>query len=134
MGSSGIYTTHYPTYQRRQDSFWTTPFVLLAVVMGCAVYGNMNKSPFFDRIWMISLNLDTVSMMPQLWMASKIGGEVDMMTSHFVALLFFSRCFVLCFWLVGLPDVLPHMSVVSCGWLIFAQILQLFISGDFMYY
>ena len=99
------------------------------------VHGNLNKSPFFDVMWTISMNLDTIAMLPQLWMLTKIGGEVNGMTAHFVAALSFSRACSFAFWIYGYKEVGDSSKWNFAGrQLIAAHGLQVLLSLDFMYY
>jgi hypothetical protein len=61
------------------------PLVLPCIVLGFFVHGNFNRSYVFDTIWQISLNIETLSMLPQLMLLSKAGGKVDGPTCHWIA-------------------------------------------------
>ena len=41
------------------------------------IHADLNRSFLYDTIWAASTNLDTVAMLPQLWMMTRIGGEVE---------------------------------------------------------
>merc|ERR550537_1185966 len=41
------------------------PIVLPCIALGCFVHGNFNRSYVFDAIWQISLNIETLAMLPQ---------------------------------------------------------------------
>ena len=40
------------------------------------MHADLNRSELFDTIWAVSTNIDTLAMLPQLWMMSKVGGQV----------------------------------------------------------
>merc|ERR1719231_1690637 len=87
----------------------------------------------------MSTNLDTVAMLPQLWMVTKLG-EVESMTSHFVALLIASRACSFAFWFYGYKELRDdprggRATLNLAGWqLIAAHALQLLLSLEFLYY
>jgi len=82
------------------------------------------------------LFLDTITMLPQLWMLTKLGGQVESLTSHFVAALVVSRCLSFAFWLYGYKELVPQAGGPNiAGYtIITAHSLQLLLCADFMYY
>lgn len=131
-----VYTTHSSTYSRDADTLQVLPILALAVVVAAVCKGDLNRSLFFDFMWMLSVSVDTVAMVPQLWLLSKLGGKVDALTSHFVALLFLSRFLTFTFWFCGYPELAPlDNSWNACGYAHVAlHFAQLVLCGDFMYY
>merc|ERR1719321_696487 len=88
-----VFVTHRTTSQEQHDSF---PIGVQNMVMGCfilavGIHPNLDRRPLFDILWTTGCYLETLSMLPQLWMLSKIGGEVEALTSHFVVLSAMSR-------------------------------------------
>merc|ERR1719231_1961753 len=88
----------------------------------------------------MSTNLDTVAMLPQLWMVVKLG-EVECLTSHFVALLIASRACSFAFWFYGYKELQDtgtaygRNSINLAGLqLLAAHALQLLLSLDFLFY
>merc|ERR1719379_1611038 len=76
-----ILVSHRTTHQETQDSF---PLSIQSAVMGCfilavIVHPNLNRWPLFDILWTTGCYLETLAMLPQLWMLSKIG-EVEALT------------------------------------------------------
>jgi hypothetical protein len=127
--------THRSTFQGTKDTMDVARLIPPCVVLAVLVHGNLNKSPFFDVMWTISMNLDTIAMLPQLWMLTKIGGEVNGMTAHFVAALSFSRACSFAFWIYGYKEVGDSSKWNFAGrQLIAAHGLQVLLSLDFMYY
>jgi len=124
------------TYQVELDTFPVWKMIPAAMVLGCAVHGNLNHSPFFDKTWTIGLWLDTLAMLPQLWMLIAKGGEVEALTSNFVALVFASRVLSFWFWFTGMPELAPKDgSMNTVGYLIVGtHAIQLLLSADFMYH
>lgn len=129
-----VKTTHSATYQFELDTMHIARLYPICVIMAVFIHGDLNNSFIFDVIWTISMNLDTVAMLPQLWMLSKIG-EVEGMTSHFVASLMVSRACTFSFWFYGFHELRRGDRFNIAGWqLIGAHGLQLLLSADFMYY
>merc|ERR1719473_2320528 len=134
-----LYTMHTAlkgTYDAANDSLPVFKLVPACVVLAIFVHGDLNDSPFFDIMWTISMYLDTIAMLPQLWMLTKIGGEVEALTSHFVACMVISRLCAFSFWFYGYEEITQsthHFN--AAGYLILvAHLLQLFLSADFMWY
>jgi len=128
-----MYTSHRSTYQEEYDTFDVFRLVPPCIVLAMCVHGHLNGCPFFDSAWTASMNLDTIAMLPQLWMLAKIGGEVDGMTSHFVVALAFSRLCAFSFWAYGYTEI-HRVSAVAGYQLLFAHGMQVLLSLDFVYY
>jgi len=122
------------TYQEEFDTFAVERVVPVCIVMAMFIHGNLNSSWFFDTVWFASMNLDTVALLPQLWMLAKIGGEVEGMTSHFIALVMLSRVCQFAFWFYGFRELMRSGPNIA-GWqMITAHGLQLVLSVDFGYH
>merc|ERR1719265_2089965 len=105
-----IYTclqTHKDTYQAEQDSLDVKPVLLGCFVLGVLIHPDLNDRPFFDAIWAASLYIDVVSMVPQLWMMSKVGSSVEALTGHYIAMVACSRLMSCIFWYFGYPELAP---------------------------
>jgi len=131
-----LYTTDRGTYDAEADTCQIWPFLAGALVVAAITRGDLNDSLFFDMAWMMSVAVDTVAMVPQLWLLSKLGGTVDALTSHFVALLFLSRALTFAFWFYGYPELAPlDNSFNACGYAhVCLHFAQLLLCADFMYY
>ena len=81
-----VHKKYMHSYQEEFDTLPLKPMIFPCVVVACFVHGTFNKNKFFDVTWAISTNLETFTLVPQLWMLAKMGGKVDNMTGHFVAL------------------------------------------------
>merc|ERR1719181_1852671 len=128
-----MYTTHIATYQEEYDTFDVFRLVPPCIVLAMCIHGHLNSCPFFDTCWTTAMNLDSIAMLPQLWMLAKIGGEVDGMTSHFVVALAFSRLCGFAFWVYGYVEV-ARVSKVAGYQLLAAHGMQVLLSLDFVYY
>jgi len=131
-----VHKRYKTTYQQELDTFPLWKIMPGAILLGCTVHGNLNHSPFFDKMWTISLWLDTLAMLPQLWMLIAKGGEVEALTSNFVALIFASRTMSFWFWFTGMDELAPKDGGFNTvGYLIVgAHAMQLLLSADFMYH
>jgi len=123
------------TYSAEEDTLPIFNFAPACVLLAVFIHGDLNDSPVFDVLWTIGLNLDTISMLPQLWMLTKLGGDVESLTSHFVALQVLSRCCSFAFWYYGYVEITPPGRFNAAGYMIIiAHLAQLLLSADFMYY
>jgi len=133
--SKGSYRS---SYNEEADSLTITPLIAVSVVMAILIHGDLNASPFFDTVWMTSLNLDTVAMLPQLWMLTKVGGKVPSLMGHFIACMVFSRMSSLFFWCVAYPELAPlkggygGMNLPGL-FIVLPQLAQVLVAGDFLY-
>jgi len=125
-------TTYRASYQEEYDTMDVSRLFPICVLMAILIHGDLNNSFIFDTIWTLHMNLDTVAMVPQLWMLMKMG-EVESMTSHFVAALVFSRACTFSFWFYAYVELYGEASV-SGYQLIIAQSVKLLIAADFMFY
>jgi len=138
--------THKVTFQADQDSLEIWRAVPVMIVLAMVLRGNLNKSIFFDTTWTVGMYLDTIAMLPQYWMLVRKGGEVEALTSHFVALVVLSRACSLAFWYYGYKELAPRPNknvgfintmtgLNVAGWLIVAcHSIQVLMSADFMYH
>jgi hypothetical protein len=131
-----LYRMKLANVEQPQDSMRIWTMIIPCAIMGTLIHADLNNSVFFDRIWTISMNIDTLAMAPQLWLMGKVGGEIDSFTSHFVALLFLSRCCSFAFWFYGYPELAPVGGGLNVAgwWIVACHGFQLILSGDFMYY
>jgi len=126
--------THKSTYQAQIDSVEMWRCVPACVLLALFVHGDLNESPVFDVLWTVSLNLDTVCLIPQLWMVYKLGDRADALTPHYVAAIVVSRLFAFWFWFHGFPEIAPAKGGFNtAGWLIIgSHTFQMLVASDFM--
>lgn len=140
------------TYQERLDIFgnWQVasefgavwlffPCMLLAILY----HPSMNREFFSDTMWTWSMYLESVAMLPQLYMfirsasASAEGGGtiIDTNISHTVAALSISRVFEMVFWLWSYQELIGETGSYASGYLVLiTQLIHLLIMSDFMYH
>jgi len=124
------------TYQAELDTMPIYAILPAFVLLGTCFHGHLNHSPFFDSVWTVALWFDTVAMLPQLWMLVRKGGEVEALTSNYVALIFASRVMAFWFWFTGMPELAPKDGGINMlGYMIVgAHAMQVLLSADFMYH
>lgn len=129
-----VYKTHYATYQEESDSFDIKIAGVVCFVLAVLVHPDLNARPLFDTLWTTSLYIDVVAMLPQLWMMTKIGGEMDALNCHFVGATALSRVVNLLFWFHGFVELAPlDGSFNLAGWvIIFAHVVQVLLLLDFL--
>jgi len=124
------------SYQSEFDTLDVHKFLPACVLLALFCRGDLNNSPFYDTVWTISLFLDTISMLPQLWMLTKLGGQVESLTSHFVAAIVASRVLSFAFWMYGYKELVPLKGGANiAGYtILISHSFQLLLCADFMYY
>jgi len=123
------------TYQVNEDSFAATHVCIGCFVMACLIHPDLNNRPFFDALWTASLYVDVVSTLPQLWMIGKLGGKIDALSAHYVALIALSRSIDLIFWYHGFEELAPDTGGFNlAGWTVLgAHLIHLFMMWDFIF-
>jgi len=129
-----IHKTYKWTYQKDGDSMSIVPLIPPCVLLGFFVHADLNRSEVFDTIWAVSTNIDTVAMIPQLWMMQKIGGKVEGCTAHFTAALVASRTLSTIFWWTAYADLADDGLHLAAQMILVANGIQLLLAADFMYY
>jgi len=134
-----LYTMHKSladTFTREHDTLDIFKAVPVCAFLAIFVKGDLNSSPFFDWVWTMSMLLDTVTLLPQLWMMTKQGGKIEVMTAHFVASQCVSRALAFSFWLYGYSEIMPagHTVNIAGYSIMVAHSIQLLLCADFMYY
>jgi len=133
-----LYSVHrrFPdTYQAEHDSLQIIKALPACILLSCLLHGDLNNSMFFDTIWTVSMWVDTISLLPQLFLLSKLGGQVETLTSHFVAALVLSRGASFAFWFYGFKEVGRVSGSAAAGYAVLAaHLVQLLLCADFMYY
>jgi hypothetical protein len=131
-----IHLTHCHSYESENDTCGIFFLLGLSFLSAYYVHPSLNNLKSPDVAWTAGLYMESLAMVPQLWMLSKKGGEIDGLASHYIACVFFSRVFTLCFWMNSYVELAPHGSDFNIpGWgVLGAQLLQVGIFADFMYY
>jgi hypothetical protein len=131
-----IFKTYRTTYQEEHDNIKVEYIGLSCFVLAVLVHPDLNNRPVFDTFWTTALYMDVVAMAPQLVLISKIRGEIEALTAHFVSATALSRLTSLIFWYHGFAELAPlDGSFNLAGWaIIAAHVLQVLLLGDFLFY
>lgn len=123
------------SYQAQQDTLTLAVPVIVAAVLAAVVHPDLNNFYPADVSWTFALYLETFSMLPQLFMMTKIGGEVEALTSHYVASVAASKFFTFVFWLFSFKELAPRSGINFAGWAVMIAYLgQLLMFADFFYH
>merc|ERR1719359_913768 len=131
-----IFKTHRSTYQEHDNTIKVEYIGLCCFVLAVLVHPDLNNRPVFDTLWTTALYIDVVAMAPQLVLISKIRGEIEALTAHFVSATALSRLTSLIFWYHGFAELAPlDGSFNLAGWaIIAAHVLQVLLLCDFLLY
>jgi len=128
----------WQTYQAEEDSLPVFSLALGAFVLAALLHGNMNSRPVFDTLWMTSLFVSTIAVLPQLWLITRTGGRVEALTSHYIATMAASRALAGIFMWHARADITCVQWVSGFNhaiWAILgAHLLHMVFLGDFGYY
>lgn len=136
------------TYDERYDKFGNlhipSEFGAAYLFVPCAImailfHPALNKEFLSDTCWTLSMYLEAVAMMPQIYMFQKQaladGGHVEPLIGHTVFALGFSRVFELFFWLGSFKELSDHSGGRLPGYIVLlSQLGHLIVMGDFFYY
>jgi len=130
-----IYKSHRVTYDQEVDNVDVKNMVIACVALAVIVHPDLNDWPAFDIAWTASLYLDTVAMLPQLFMSNKMG-KVPAFTAHYIAATLVSRGFSAWFWYYGAENIARVEEGFSFGaaGIILAHVLQFLLLADFGYF
>merc|ERR1719326_2883537 len=78
-----IYKSHNVTYERDADTMDVKNMVIACVALAVLVHPDLNDWDVFDIAWTVSLYLDTVAFLPQLFISNKMG-KVPAYTAHYL--------------------------------------------------
>lgn len=123
------------SYDKNLDSCSIYWFIVLCAVLAYFIHPHLNNRKLPDITWTNALYLESIAMVPQLFLLTKKGGEVENLASHYIACIFFSRICMLAFWLNSYVELKPRGSDFNApGYgVIGSQMLQVVIFGDFMW-
>jgi len=126
---------HRRTYDERADTLNLRKFLPGCAFTAFVVHGDLNDCVFFDTLYYFALNVETLAMLPQLWMFAQGDGQVDGMTSHFVVMQTLGRTCSLTFWWYGMVEIGENTTYNVAGYyLLIANVAQVLQSLDFLFY
>merc|ERR1719456_683586 len=129
------------SYQEDADSLEIRPIVMACAALAVLIHPDLNDRPLFDTLWTASLYIDSVAMVPQLWMMTRTG-KAQALTSHYVAGMALSRARNFVFWFHGYPELAllgedeeseePGSNVAGYA-VVIAHVVQLALMADFVW-
>merc|ERR1719375_2116719 len=137
------------SYEADEDAFPAMPLALGALVLAAVFHANMNRSPFYDTMWMCGVFASAISVLPQLWMMAHRRGKCAALTSHFVAVMALARVLSGAYMWHAYPEIKAdplfgwchrNNKTLSCGVkyagyaVIVAHVVHLMLLGDFAFY
>lgn len=139
---------HASTYDEKFDAFgnlhipsrYGAAYILFpCIVLAVLIHPGLNNSFLSDTAWTLSMYLECVAMLPQLYMmmikVKEEGGAVEWLLSHFVAALGFSRVSEIIFWISSHKELAGSSSSPYVGILVLlTQVAHLIIMADFFFY
>jgi len=133
---ASIHSVHEASYEAHNDTCSIHWFIAVCFALAYLIHPSLNNRVIPDMAWTAALYLESVAMVPQLYMMSKKGGEVESLASHYIACVFVSRILMMSFWVNSYPELKPKDADFNFpGYGVMgAQMLQLVLFGDFMYY
>lgn len=141
LGAAGyiVYLLRYvepykSTYAREADTFYhiqlgILPCFVMALVFNEASWGMSYMHYFFEICWAFSIYLEAIAIFPQLVLLTR-EGEIENITSHYIATLGAYRAFYLLNWIYRLCTE-PHYRA-WIPWI--AGIVQTGLYADFFYH
>jgi len=127
--------TYSVTHDKSHDTLDLLKFVPHCVMVAVVIHGDLNDCFIYDTLYYISVNVETIALMPQLWMFTMGDGSVDGMTSHFVVMQTLGRICSTAFWWFGMVEIGEFTTYNVAGrYFLICLFLQVLQSLDFMYY
>jgi hypothetical protein len=133
-----ILVTRRSAYQADEDSAPYVPtVVVVCILLSALLHGDMDNYPLFDMLYMCGILLGVVAVLPQLWLIAHVGGKVEALTSHYIAMAAVARVCSGIFMWTARDDItcVPWVKGVNHAiWLILSvHLLHLLLLADFAY-
>lgn len=137
-----ITTTYKDTAESEtEDSIDYKILAVPCLILALLVHTSLNRNLVTDVAWSFSMYLEGVAIFPQLHLFQKKGGQIESYTSHYVSLQGLNRLLTLMFWYYTYEelneeneDSYSFFHTYTGYFLIFSQVLQLFLMVEFYYF
>jgi ER lumen protein retaining receptor len=121
------------------SEFGAAYLIVPCVVMAILFHPSLNKEFLSDTCWTLSMYLEAVAMIPQIYMfqtaASADGGHVEPLIGHTIFALGFARIFELFFWVGSFKELSDHSGGRLPGYIVLlSQLGHMVVMADFFYY
>lgn len=133
-----VLVTMRSSYDENDDNMCVAPLVVVSLLMGALLHGDMDDNPLFDSLWLAGLFVSIMATLPQYWMISKSRGQVRALTAHYIAAVAADRILSGCFmWYVRrYITCVPWVGTFEhtiCA-ILFAHVVHIVLLSDFAYY
>ena len=136
-----IRNTFRDTANIHEDSIDFTYLVVPTIGLALLVHTSLNRNFVTDVLWTFSVYLESVAILPQIYLFFKKKGQIESYTSHYVALQGLSRLFSLIFWFDTYDELNTSLDDSYslfhhyCGYfIVISQVIQLLIMLDYYYH
>jgi len=127
----------YPnTYSSETDTLNHFYLIGPAAAVALILHPHLNNFLASDIAWAFALYLESVTVLPQLFMFMK-EGKAQPHTSHFLAAQAVSRLMSFIFWASSFSELSNpdhYIKKFVGNWVVGIQLLQLIVMGDFIYH
>ena len=148
---ASVLVVNRATYAKEEDSFgkhvipnvpheFGPLYILIpATILAILFHPKLNQNNFSDIPWTLALYLESVAIIPQLFMFQKSTKPVERWTSHYVFTLAVARFLSFVFWASSYHELASkNDKSVTGGWVgmlcVFFEIIGLLILADYSYY
>ncbi|OII71219.1 ER lumen protein retaining receptor [Cryptosporidium andersoni] len=124
------------TYDPNTDEFNSLFLIIPALILALIFHPSLNSWMPADISWTFALYLESVVVLPQLFMFQK-ERKVVPFTSHFLAMQAVSKILAFIFWISSYSELNDPTRLLKRHvgyWVIVMQIVQLVLMGDFIYH
>lgn len=124
------------TYDPAADTFNHLWIIGPAAGIALILHPHLNNNLPSDIAWAFALYLESVTVLPQLFMFMK-EGRAQPHTSHFLAAQALSRLMSFIFWASSFSELSNpnhHIKRFVGHWVVVIQLIQLVVMGDFIYH
>jgi hypothetical protein len=126
------------SYEAEEDGLNVAPFAIGSFILAALLHADLNDNPLFDTLWMCSLFVNAVAVVPQLWMMARRKQSVPALISHFVAVMGISRVLTGTYMWHGYDEItcepwfgqFNHAAPAILG----THVVHLILLGDFFYF
>merc|ERR1719174_3668357 len=124
------------TYSSTTDNFNHLYLIGPTLAMSLILHPHLNNFLPSDIAWAFALYLESVTVLPQLFMFMK-EGKAQPHTAHFLAAQALSRLMSFIFWASSFSELSNpdhYIKKFVGNWVVGIQLIQLLIMGDFIYH
>jgi hypothetical protein len=124
------------TYNAATDTLQHIWLVGPSAAICLVFHPNLNNFLPSDMAWAFALYLESVTVLPQLFMFMK-EGTVQPFTAHFLSAQAVSKLISFIFWATSFSELSNpdhHIKAYVGHWVVAMQLVQLIVMGDFIYH